>query len=45
MKSTRFTFYAALRTLDADTVKMRDTIGKDHVLLSSPSLMFDFGTG
>ena len=45
MKSTRFTFYAASRTLDADTVKMRDTIGKDHVLLSLPSLMSDFGTG
>ena len=45
MKSTRFTFYAALRTLDADTVKMRDTIGKDHVLLSLPSLVFYFSTG
>tara|TARA_Y100000994_G_C15696701_1_gene443617 strand:- start:2274 stop:2411 length:138 start_codon:yes stop_codon:yes gene_type:complete len=41
MNSTRFAFYAAFRTLVVDTVKMTDTIGKDHILLSLLGFMFD----
>ena len=41
MKTTRFVFYAAFRTLVVDTVKMIDTIGKDHILLSLLGFMFD----
>jgi len=41
MKSTRFAFYAAFRTIVVDTVKMIDTIGKDHRLPSLLDFMFD----
>ena len=44
MKSTRFAFHAAFRTLDVDTVKMTDTIGKYHGLPSLPGFTFDLGT-
>lgn len=45
MKSTRFAFHAAFRTLDVDTVKMTDTIGKYHGLPSLPGFMFDLSAG
>ena len=45
MKSTRFAFHAAFRTLVVDTVKMIDTIGKDHRLLSLPGFMSDLSAG